>query len=905
MEWLFYGAGVSGTHEGLSLMTSAILEQLEAFSSRRIATYGVSAVPLLGACVAAGGGRYSGLVIRPERKPYGAGRQIDGPPDAGSVVLIDDVLNSGTAVRKGIAALEADGQAVEGFVALVDFDTGTAEALAAAGYRVATVFDVWRDLGASPPSAPDPRWEPAGWSDRLPGAPSPAEAARCVAEIYCSTGLTPLPPARLDKDYDCSGGVAVSIYRRTGGRRLRTGWVSPHTVARVDNAAEAIVRAAYIAIKATDAAAIDDLAELTFEVSCLGGGHPIRPAEIDTRSWALAVESSDNLRRRGVALPDTAGSPDETEHLRRASSPLRRAQKRTLTAHPVQRSTERGQRRPANSVTSRDTAWRNHDSWAQYLAGLISPALAANGTDDRRGSTPPPWAADTAGAAISIHTGRVLGWAIRFGENPCATVTEALHAALADHRYTDEVSAADIADADIVVSLLHQPRALQATTDRDLDATFSIGRDTLTARSQTTSGVMPGYFASQQSMTKRAYTDKVRQDGDVRGPATWTAYETTSWVVANGRAKRSDYGFPVRDRFNAADIADCRRLAAEIADYVLRVRTPDGIPAYWFRAATGRDSGLSAGSATRTLVAAAGLLEAGPVIGERVQSAAEDIVNQFTCDEVPCVPRANLHWHAATSGHLLRCIGALTLTPERRRAAAALVRRSVELVRADGAIFASGTQRLASDLDVLSGVIVTGLNAIAPTMPEALDGVDLTAVLSFYRRRFALVHPWEMVWWHAQAWLTSSLPGAVDFGYELVDWALDRQSIRSGAFIIDTVAPYRNSFLTGCVLEAIATSWRVALQTGDQTRSETYAAAWRNGMAFLERLVIRTGDERLITGGQRALGGVRATLASSDVRIDYAGHALIALGKGLHAMNRPTHPVRPLDRTHDAEKAKS
>ena len=178
----------------------------------------------------------------------------------------------------------------------------------------------------------------------------------------------------------------------------------------------------------------------------------------------------------------------------------------------------------------------------------------------------------------------------------------------------------------------------------------------------------------------------------------------------------------------------------------------------------------------------------------------------------------------------------------------------------------------------------------------------MPAVLSFYRRRFALTQPWAMVWWHAQAWLTCPLPGALDFGFELVDWALDRQSTRSGAFIIETIAPYRNSFLTGCVLEAIATAWQVALKIGDQARSERYAAAWRKGMAFLERLVIRSGDELLIAGGERALGGVRATLASSDVRIDYAGHALIALGKGLHVMSLRNTTGPPAGRSRSSEK---
>jgi len=121
--------------------------------------------------------------------------------------------------------------------------------------------------------------------------------------------------------------------------------------------------------------------------------------------------------------------------------------------------------------------------------------------------------------------------------------------------------------------------------------------------------------------------------------------------------------------------------------------------------------------------------------------------------------------------------------------------------------------------------------------------------------------------------------GAEDFAFALVDWALRRQSATTGAFVIDSLPPYRISFLSACVLEAVAAAWERA----DGERAARYAQAWHNGMRFVERLVIHERDAFFSPVPERCAGGVRATLASAHVRIDFPGHALLALAKGAHA----------------------
>jgi hypothetical protein len=401
-------------------------------------------------------------------------------------------------------------------------------------------------------------------------------------------------------------------------------------------------------------------------------------------------------------------------------------------------------------------------------------------------------------------------------------------------------------------------------------------------------------FPAQQSIDADAYCAQVlRKAGHSGSAVRWTAYDTAGWIVANGEGRRLEYGLPIHNGFAAANRDQCVALAGEIAGHVLKMRADDGIPAYSFHAWTGRDAGTGPGTSTRILIAAGGLLECAPYLRADIRGAAEQLVNLFTPEAGPSSPRRNLQWDSGSEAQLLRCLAVLPASPDRGDAISALAHRLRRLIRGDGAIYATGPKRLAADLDILSGLLVLALCEASKGAPETLEGMDLSPTLAFYRRRFALSHPWSMVWWHAQAWLAATIPGARQFGFELVDWALARHSHSSGAFVIDTLPPYRNSFLTACVLEGVADAWRAATEIGDGQRAAEYATAWRRGMTFVERLVVRPGDEFFIPNGARALGGVRPTLVSSDLRIDYAGHALLALAKGLNATDTPPNPKFP------------
>ena len=125
----------------------------------------------------------------------------------------------------------------------------------------------------------------------------------------------------------------------------------------------------------------------------------------------------------------------------------------------------------------------------------------------------------------------------------------------------------------------------------------------------------------------------------------------------------------------------------------------------------------------------------------------------------------------------------------------------------------------------------------------------------------------------------------VELIYEVADWCLDRQVEVSGAFLTD-LNPDGPSFHTAFIAEGIAVAWSVAEESGDRERACRYRRSWERAMRFMSRLVLRPVDAPCLPDAPRAVGGVRGTLNSSRIRIDYVSHTLTALILGLDILDR-------------------
>ncbi len=71
----------------------------------------------------------------------------------------------------------------------------------------------------------------------------------------------------------------------------------------------------------------------------------------------------------------------------------------------------------------------------------------------------------------------------------------------------------------------------------------------------------------------------------------------------------------------------------------------------------------------------------------------------------------------------------------------------------------------------------------------------------------------------------------------------------------------------------------LAFDCGETTRAKRYAQSLEAGIRFMDRLILRNEDLFMAREPERALGGVRGSMHSSLIRIDFVSHTLAAFLK--------------------------
>ena len=143
-RWMLNSLGVTLSSRGAELAGRCLLQLLKNFDGRQLAAFGLIGVPVLQSCILQSAGKYHGLLVRKEAKPYGSRRIIEGAIDLNEpVILVDDSISSGTTFTEALERLESAGLRVEGIVCLVRFGWLSGySSIQERGYHVEALFDI-------------------------------------------------------------------------------------------------------------------------------------------------------------------------------------------------------------------------------------------------------------------------------------------------------------------------------------------------------------------------------------------------------------------------------------------------------------------------------------------------------------------------------------------------------------------------------------------------------------------------------------------------------------------------------------------------------------------------------------------------------------------------------------------
>ncbi len=895
---------ISMTTEGMNLLVEEMLRLVEPFEATQLAANGFGAVPLMTAMVQASDGKYTGLVVRPEAKKYGALRRIDGPGDRSrKVVIIDDSISSGTSFRQASTALEDEGYDAEGTACLVDFPgRGGRQHAEARGYRVETSFDIWDDVGMRDP-APLPGYVvnlPRVWSrQRLPDGLHPAAAARRVAEHFLDTGEALRPPRTLAAADRDPGGAFVSLRRRDDDHRLARKGFWHFDPGDADPCRDLVIATVQTLQSLSQPPSRAELEDLKFCVTYFGPLEQVGPSELDFSRYGIVVRSRVAPLKAGGALPNTqyfTSAWEQYQHARSTNAKIMDLEDHDLYRHELVKYVEPGESWPRYGEDERSTdGWLGVPGLGDRLLRRVEEVVGAIKSDAPIPATtalpPDLLVGKVASVVVTLYGRGTQGCTVGRGDTLDQALVRAASAAVSDRRFRSGRVAAPDETVSWSISLLHSPEQLGRTSVEPVARRFRRGRDALLVQQGDRFATYLDSVVVQHDWTK-ADTAKalLRKAGIASGPGSWTTYKTAAWVhTPEGNFELS--GGHCRHGPDAAITAEDVPLLAE---HLVRRLDMDGWPAYGISALRG--AYVRRGTATRCLHALRVLDLAGQWAGHDAWRAAARKGIEYAMEGLGRGPGGALgiRDHAGGAGAEACLLGALAtsghpaLDSEEIRS---LARRVRSTVQPEGCVLAPGVTRSRSDADLLPGLTLTSLGTYSAATGEDLQ-LDWHAIRAWYLRRARLVHPWGLMSWQAQVWdLVATLTGDAshyETTLELCEWMADRQVSVDGSFLTDmgTQGP---GFHTAFAAEGIAAGIHAASALDEDARAKRLRDSWHAAMSFCDQLLFRRCDTYWTPEPTMVLGGIRATPYSTALRVDFTSHTLQALLNGL-ASNGTVRP---------------
>jgi outer membrane protein assembly factor BamB/orotate phosphoribosyltransferase len=190
-EWTLDCREMMLNPEGSRLTAKILFEMMRESDCTHVAGPVMSGIPLVAYAMHESenqGKSLSGLIIRREPKRNGLRKLIEGDPAGKKVVLIDDLVNSGSTLKRNVGYLEQSGCIIQEVIVLVNFKGEQLDWLKEKGIRFRWLFDM-RDLGLKNRSRIEPVQTKVLWQHKLLNKRFPAKVPRSTPVQYRGTVL--------------------------------------------------------------------------------------------------------------------------------------------------------------------------------------------------------------------------------------------------------------------------------------------------------------------------------------------------------------------------------------------------------------------------------------------------------------------------------------------------------------------------------------------------------------------------------------------------------------------------------------------------------------------------------------------------------------------------------------------
>ncbi len=904
-RWMLDSLAVTLSPRGAELAGRCMLELLRRFDGRQIATYGLTAIPILQSCILQSGDRYSGLLIRRERKQHGSLKLIEGPIDLDEpTILLDDSISSGMSMEEGTERLEQAGLRVEGGIGLVRFGWyGGYALMQERGYHMEAVYDIWDDFiyhmaDEEKPLSNPSKWFPEfSWSSRrAPERLHPAHLARLVISEYLASGQLLRPPKHLDSDYDSSGGAWVSIRSRADlhTRHARDGfWHFPRE--KYESPPEDVVLASLrtaLDLPSGDAG-LKLIDQSGFAVTFFSALEKCNPGQLDNDRYGIVVRSLERPDKMGGALPRMPGITNEWEqfqHARMKNAQLVSFEPYELFRHEVVKVVEpETVWQPTGVPAKKDLPWFQDREVCGLIAErardvVLSQLFSCPETTSRLAL--PADKLDSLYLTIYVE-GHLRGCMGSVTRNLDDDIRNLAEAALHDGRFGAGLPL-DAGSVAVTVSFLFNPLELGELQPEDVGPYYRHGEQTLMVYRGDRVGLLLPFVAAMCNLDRLGFPEAVLEKaGLVEPPYYWCRFDCVSWLAGSEGVWPTVGGFPSLPSYASSPEELVTRHAALHTKYLVNHIKEDGSLYSSYEPFQDR---LSEHIDLPRLAHGAWVLaRAAKILGGDDVKAAADSVIEFLLNRV--TQEGNDIWLSTGDetasisevSFLLLALSNLPANDSRRSLIKQLVTTlwsCVQLPHGRISTHRGPTPSPEAFQDYFPGQALLALASGSEAAPSIIGAEKLHRSFRYYRHRFRYNRHFGQVSWLMQAfskwWQVTGEPSFADLVFEVADWVLGYQQEKTGAFISDH-QPGTAGFTTALYLEGIAAARQVAASLEDDARFQSYSHSFAQGSSFLDQLIIQQRDRFILPNLARSLGGLREGLYYSEVRTDFVQHSLCAI----------------------------